>query len=248
MKIALCLSGQPRGLEVNIPFLLRGLVLPSNITDIFIHTWFDKSCIGKPFGSAQPDNDGRLGVWVPNTMELLQQLNPKKLLAETPRDFHEFSHLENLESAIQPHLASNTYSVYMANELKSQYEKENNFKYDLVIRTRIDCNYFKPHNIINHLAQDWSNVLHVPYMHQYHRETHYYPTKDGGSYLALSDTFAYGSSDVIDKFCSVFPEFEHIHHQIKPFQYGETFFGYQVRYVHKIPLSLQHIEYHLSRA
>lgn len=247
MRIALCISGQPRSLKTNIPNLLSGLVIPSNITDIFIHTWFDESVVGHRFGSAQPGNSGLLGAYEADTIELLQTLSPKKLLVEAPRNFEEFSHLENLNSAIQCHLASNTYSVYKANELKTEYETENNFKYDLVIRARIDCKYNQPYNIINYLDTNWKNVLHVPHQHQHMRQTHHYPTVDGNGYLALSDTFAYGTSDIMDKFCSVFNDFESIHHKIKPFQYGECYFGYQSLYTHKLLHVMQPIDYYLSR-
>ncbi len=247
MRIALCLSGQPRKLPTNIPYLLDGLVKPSGITDIFIHSWFDESLVGQPFSSAQPAQSGQLGVWLPDTVELLEYLKPKKLLVEKPKSFEQFSHLENLESAIQTQLASNFYSVYMANKLKSEYEAEQGFKYDLVIRTRVDCMYFKPHNITEYLSPNWKDMLHVPHMYQYDREHKYYPVVGGGDYLALSDTFAYGASDIVDKFCSVYPNFEEIYNKIRPFQYGETYCGYQTRYVYNIPISLQFIEYRLSR-
>jgi hypothetical protein len=247
MRIALCLSGQPRGLPTNLPYLLEGLIKPSGITDIFIHSWFDESLIGKPFSSAQPHQTGNLGTWLPDTVELLEYLRPKKLLVEKPKEFEHLSHLENLPSAIQTQLASMFYSIYMANKLKSDYENENGFKYDLVIRTRPDCLYYKQHNITDHLADDWKNVLHVPHMYQYEREYKYYPVVGGGEYQALSDTFAYGSSEIIDKFCSVYPNFEEIYNKIRPIQYGEAYCGYQSIYVYNIPRSLQFIEYRLSR-
>ena len=247
MKIALCLSGQPRGLAHNIPNLLEGLVNPSGITDIFIHAWFNESMIGTPFQSAQPGQSGQIGAWTADTVKMLQSLNPKKLLIEKPRDFEEFAHLQNLPSAIQTHLASNTYSVYKANQLKCEYEEENNFKYDLVIRGRVDCKYDHPHNIIDYLDPDWKKVLHVPYEFHYMRVGDSYPTTDGRYYSSMSDTFAYGTSEIVNKFCSVFPDFEKIHYLIKPFQYGECYFGYQTREHYKIPISMQQIKYHLSR-
>lgn len=247
MKIALCISGQPRGLSTNIERIKTSLIDPSGIQDIFIHTWFDESVIGEHFNSAQPDQSGRLGVWEVDTLERLQTLHPKKLLAEKPHNFEHLNHLEGLPSAIQTHLASNIYSVYMANELKSSYEKENNFKYDLVIRTRIDCGYDKPYNIVEYLDPNWKDVLHVPYIHQATRVNDSYPIKDGGTYSSLSDTFAYGSSEVVDKFCSIYPNFEKIHEQIYPYPYGECYFGYQTRHHHNIEISTQPVHYNLVR-
>lgn len=247
MRIALCISGQPRMLSANIPILLNGLVNPSNITDIFIHTWYDPSLVGKEFESAQPGQSNKLGIWAQDTIPLLESLRPKKLMIEKPKSFEEFNHLENLPSAIQTHLASNVYSVYKANILKSEYECSNGFKYDIVIKTRIDCVYHRAYNILEYLDQDWEKVIHVPYMHQHMRVEDEYPISKGGVYSSLSDTFAYGTSDNIDKFCSIYPNFEEIYKAIVPYQYGECYFGYQVRHNYNIGISMQPIEYHLNR-
>ena len=40
MKVALCLSGQPRVVEVGYQ-KLKATILDNNDVDIFIHTWFD---------------------------------------------------------------------------------------------------------------------------------------------------------------------------------------------------------------
>lgn len=248
MKIALCISGQPRGLENNIPHLLEGIIKPSNISDIFIHTWFDQSVIGTPFQTAQPGQFGQLGVWAADTIEQLQTLKPKKLLAEKPNEFSQYSKLTGPVSAVQSQLASNTYSVHAANKLKSEYEAEHGFTYDLVIRARVDCKYEKQYNIVEYLDNNWQNVLHVPYMHQHMRIGDSYPISSGGSYSSLSDTFAYGSSKVMDAFASVYTDFEEIYNAIYPYAYGECYFGYQVTHAHKIGISMQHINYTLVRA
>lgn len=249
MKIALCISGQPRGLEHNIPRLLEGLVIPSDIEDIFIHTWFDDSLIGVPFSSAQPDQTGKVGVWAADTIELLKRLNPIRLEVEYPKSFDELSHLLSLPSAIQTQLASNIYSVYRANRLKCDHERVTGVKYDLVIRARIDCEYDQPYDITQHLDPKWDtdDVLHIPHKFQHMRMDDSYPILGGGTYSSMSDTLAYGRSEVVDKFCSVYPQFESIHHHIKPYQYGECFFGYQTRHRYKIRISMQPIDYHLVR-
>lgn len=247
MKIALCISGQPRGLQKNIPRLLEGLIKPSGIEDIFIHTWFDESLIGSKFNSAQPGQSGNIGAFAPDTVELLSSLNPKGFMYEAPKTFDDLLHLENLPSVIQTQIASNVYSVYMANKLKTEYEIANGFQYDLVIKTRIDINYYKPHNILDFLDNDWQNVLHVPYEYQYMRVNDSYPTPDEGPYSSLSDTFGYGSSHIVNIFSSIYPNFEYIYNNIKPYQYGECYFGYWVRKFNGIKISMQNIQYNLAR-
>ena len=40
MKVALCISGQPRGLETSLEHVIKNVIEPNNIEDIFIHTWY----------------------------------------------------------------------------------------------------------------------------------------------------------------------------------------------------------------
>ena len=40
MKVALCLSGQPRVIEVGYQ-KLKAALLDHNDVDVFVHTWFD---------------------------------------------------------------------------------------------------------------------------------------------------------------------------------------------------------------
>ena len=241
MKIALCLSGQPRGLPLSLEIIKDKLITPNNITDVFIHTWYDSSCDNQPFDSAQPaQEDGRLGVWKPNTDQILkQELTPKSILCESPNSFDQFSHLSGLGSAVQTKLASLFYGIWKANELKKEYEEQNNFKYDLVIRTRLDLSYPEPVILSHGLGP---NELVVPHSFQHHRMNDSYPLTTGGDYGSMVDIFAYGNSEIMDKFCSVYPEYEHIHSLITPNPYGECYLGYQVRKKHNISLKLENID------
>lgn len=64
----------------------------------------------------------------PSVSKLLKETyNPTRFMEESPLD-------KSKESSF----GSMLYSIMMANELKKQYEVENNFRYDLVIKTRFD--------------------------------------------------------------------------------------------------------------
>jgi len=76
MKIALCLSGQPRGLPLSLKMLKANLVGIEDM-DIFLHAWFDPNTIGQPYDSAQAHQQGRVGLVHPQTEEMLLSLNPK---------------------------------------------------------------------------------------------------------------------------------------------------------------------------
>jgi hypothetical protein len=248
MKIALCIAGQPRNLVRNVPYLIENLIKPNNISDIFIHTWYDKSLDGSPFDSAQPHLDNRLGTYLPESdLFLIKNLNPKKIECELPKNFDEFSNLNNLPTAIQKRLASNFYSVWKCNQLKKEYETEHNFVYDVVIKTRVDLEYYG-HVEIDKLVDKFNpNTAYVPRIYQEMRQTDSYPISSGGFYSSLSDTFAFGDSDSIDKFCSVYPNFSKIYQEIYPFVYGEAYLGFQARHVHKLTIEMRDINYKISR-
>jgi hypothetical protein len=247
MKIALCLSGQPRGLPNSYNLLKENLIEPNNITDIFIHNWFDSNSIGRPFDSAQPSQSEKIGAWHEQTEEFLNRLKPKKIILEAPKSFSEFEKLTNLPHAVQTRLASAFYSAFICNKLKKEYEQENNLIYDIVIKTRIDINYHKKiiiENFLNNL-----NAIYVADMHHHMRINDSYPTqKSGFTYSSLGDTFALGSSKNIDIFTSIFESFKEIYHDIWPYAYGEAYQGYVVRGKYNIPIvSTTHIAYDIYR-
>ena len=247
MKIALCLSGQPRGLPNSFNLLKDNLIEPNNITDIFIHNWFDSILIGKPFDSAQPCQSEKIGVWNENTEQILKSLSPKKIILEPPKTFNEFNDLEDLPHAIQTRLSSAFYSAFTCNSLKKNYEQENNFIYDIVIKTRIDINYHKK-IVINNFYND-TNSIYVADMHHSMRVNDAYPTQNSGFvYSSLGDTFALGTSKNIDIFTSIYPNFKEIYHDIWPYAYGESYQGYVVRGKHNIPIvGTTEIAYNLYR-
>ena len=81
MKIALCLSGQPRVVEVGFQ-KLNETILQHNDVDVFIHTWFDPENL-----STQSVIPGREGHHLsPNALNVLQELyKPKMMMVEKPK-------------------------------------------------------------------------------------------------------------------------------------------------------------------
>lgn len=79
MKVALCISGQPRSLVGGCTLMKKFLIEPSNITDIFVHLWYDCSMDGKPFNSSQPHLENNIGTWLPGSDQYVKdQLNPTR--------------------------------------------------------------------------------------------------------------------------------------------------------------------------
>lgn len=133
-KVAICISGLVRtGIEA-YPAFQKFFSRLDNY-DVFYHTWENKW---------HPS-------WETKVSKKIQALyKPTAFLEEQPLDkFKESS------------FGSMLYSIMMANELKKRYEIENNFRYDLVIKTRFDLvfdehSYFPIENIwprsIYHIA------------------------------------------------------------------------------------------------
>ena len=105
-------------------------------------------------------------------------------------------------------IATIFYKIYLCNELKRKYELKNNFKYDLVIRTRGDQMFEKKINLdfptdkilIN--AYPWGDEDFV----QHHSE----PDKLENEKKCISDRFAVGTSENIDILSSLYLHFEEL--------------------------------------
>lgn len=138
MRVALCLSGQPRLLERGYRELYVPLTSKYNI-DVFVHTWFSSDMVNTSY-------QGRRGTY-PCSEHILQKImdlyNPVTMMHESQKIFN--TPVDAIyESCFPNSVYSLFYSLMMSNKLKSFYEKENNFKYDAVIRSRFDIIFANP--------------------------------------------------------------------------------------------------------
>lgn len=141
MKIALCISGQPRCFEEGFKFHYKNLISQNDV-DVFCHVWnFDK--IGK----------------------LIELYKPKKIIVEesiTP-DLSKYVRVPPPTPSWKvKNPALSTYAqLYAINKvfsLKQEYEKQNNFQYDWAIRCRYDfaVNFRIPYEQLD------SKILYIP--------------------------------------------------------------------------------------
>lgn len=120
MKVALCISGQPRGLHKAWEYIDRNILQPL-APDVFIHSWYEAM-------PAEVD------------YQVCNLYNSPHF--EMDSYFHKnfFKKYDKIASA--PHPAFNTghmlYSVWAANELKRKQELISGSRYDIVIRCRFD--------------------------------------------------------------------------------------------------------------
>lgn len=239
MKIALCLSGQPRGIPLCLSFIQNNIIKPNNISDVFFHAWHNEKDVGKFYNSAQSNQNGFVGLVKPNTEDtLVNTLKPKLFLVEPQRDFLHLRNLIQEPSANQEFLGSNFFSVWSANELKRQYEQEQGFLYDCVIRTRYDLFYNAPIKVKDY--QEKITGDNIVLMERFQNDQ----DSKNNSNQPMVDIFAFGSSKVMDVFSSVYPNMVELNKQISP-RFGENYLGQHIRVNNKIALHKAPFEFQI---
>ena len=154
MKVALCLSGQPRKALDTYPYIYNNIILPNN-ADVFIHMNYDKdSC----YIEKTHMDSGTCNYEKDIDKKLVELYKPKGVLIESPRNFqkpnlnvsekrienvmkmnaHKNLSREDAKKHVIKQLISMFYSIYKSNELKEIYATENGIVYDYVIRIRFD--------------------------------------------------------------------------------------------------------------
>lgn len=142
MKIALCLHGRVGSMEgktySGVQDSLEALQISSNNfqqkvlvpdMDIFVHSWSDEY-----------------------SKNILDTYTPKEYLIEPQKIFEVPNYITASHNRAFAHL-SRWYSFQKAVELKTKYELENNFKYDLVMCQRFDAFWNVP-VVFNALEKD----------------------------------------------------------------------------------------------
>lgn len=167
MKKAICFSGQSRFVKEGYESLKRNLHDFENY-DIFIHTW-----------------EGPLN-------ESCKLYKPKKIIIEPqknvmPSVVKEFSNAHFIHFSM-------FYTMKESLRLKQEYEKENNFKYDLVIRTRFDISletFIEPE--------------------QYSLKQGVYSPDVCSNPAVISDWFNFSDSDTIDLYSEIYDNLLNYH-------------------------------------
>ena len=167
-RIALCISGQPRSYKEAYPYIKKNIIdANSNDAelDVFIHCWYDPDLAGVPFKETS-EHVKNVPVVVKNAPEEIKLLyKPKSMKVDLPENFdyrikHEY--LQKRDTTNPVASFSMWTSIYRCNELKKEYEKNHNFKYDYVIRGRFDCITLNPVLVTSYD----SNAFHVNGIHE----------------------------------------------------------------------------------
>lgn len=193
MKIALCLSGQPRYFKSGYE-QIKKVILDVYDVDCFVHTWWDSSFENTQMEFSPQLTYGRKYVWEKDTLELIKNLySPKKILSEKQIEFKTFDWC-NYGLCTPMNLHSMFYSIMMSNNLKKKYEESENFKYDVVIRCRFDINFKNYKLNLNTIDLDRLNAFTIR------------PSPLG--YPIINDQFAVSSSQIMDIYSDVYTNLE----------------------------------------
>lgn len=143
MKIAVCLSGQPRYLDDGFNQIYDKIIFKYPDVDFFVHTWWSDEMANKKMELSTKLTYGRNYTWDKDTISKINHYyNPKLMLYEPQREFNIYTDVNyELCSPISPY--SMFYSIRESNKLKYKWESDNRIKYDLVIRCRFDIEFIK---------------------------------------------------------------------------------------------------------
>ena len=193
MKVAVCLSGQPRFFSQTFPYLKKN-ILDKFDCDVFLHAWHNPENTGSCYSGASWTNGLTDTIKKDTDLMLLDLYQPKSYKIEpqyenfpTPRPIEEYTH--NIAGGTSANVIfSMIYSMCESLKLREQYEIENQIEYDVVIRLRYDF-------VV------WKNIdLNLDF--------------DGGIYYTMStksvypeklcDWFNFGSSENMTKYSTAF--------------------------------------------
>lgn len=168
MRIALCLSGQPRTWKNCYQNWFENFGVDHQI-DVFFHFWDYNTLptivnlkIGK-------ENNPDIPISMEEKQEILQTLNPKKYVFDS-RNLNPINEYDPkiLTKYVQKPIGwwcrSQFYSLQYVSRLRRQYEIENNFEYDFVLRWRTDIWVNKPINFPEKIEPNTIYTTHNGWM------------------------------------------------------------------------------------
>ena len=187
MRTALCISGHLRTFDRTFLSLYKNIIKPNNC-DVFIHTWETLGYTGPVDGTAQAYDTER------RKENILSMYQPKKIVIENSNGFQQFRQMgegyNDRYMKVHPgYMFAMFYSLWQANLLKTQYENENNFVYDCVIRCRPDLMFETGIDIKRFVVSNPLDAIYVP---------------NFGFYSGVNDQFAFSNSRMMNIYSELY--------------------------------------------
>jgi hypothetical protein len=214
MKTAFCVSGELRSIDKTYSLLKEKLMSRFSDYDIFYHTWKDDPDLHK-IGIIENDEHTK-SVVVEDRVTLIE----KPIYKKNKRS----------EVFVQG-LLRQLYCLKQCNSLKCDFEKENNFKYDIVVRLRPDI-LIVNHSCLERNAETWDTSRYVY-------------TTDHDSHHGYNDRFYFSNSENMD-FLSNRLDLLDFYMNIGGVFHYETFFKFCIHYK-ELQVSYSNMEFALLR-
>jgi hypothetical protein len=212
MKVAVCVSGQPREFKRSYPSL-KAHILNHVDADIFIYTW---NALKQPHfeveGAIRYPDEGPI-------QEFLSLYDPVAAVVEEWSDATEkYFYDAKYEANRHPHASivryrAMLYTIYQCNALKNRFEKENDIKYDIVIKARSDIELTRPVSLDELEFAKSQNILFSDVCRG-----------DG----MVSDILWFGNPHVMDAACNLWKDFDNYYNQGVQFN-TEVMFPHHLR-------------------
>ena len=234
-KVALCLSGQPRWFSVASSYFIKS-ILSKFDCDVFFHTWFDKNKIGEPYSGAWWSENKSDHYRRDTVVDLYNLYNPVGFIVQpeydvfpTPRKIEEYDQ-KNTTQTTANITFSMFYSIFKSLQLAFDYESNNNFKYDCVIRSRFDCavecDSFNFHDLERN-AVYFNDCIHNPDV--------------------ISDYFNYGTSDSMKIYSEIYDNIDSYWNEDNVLMCGEEMLTHHLREKNKLKTVMVPATTHLIR-
>lgn len=235
MKVAICFSGAIREFKFCFPSIYKHIIEPLN-ADIFIHAWSNNKIDESLKVSYKMKKDSCSKDYV------IDKLKPKKYsIEEYNRNWEKIIieesglsedelgknipdiYLKSSDKEVYKKYSYNAlgmyYKIWKCNELKCNYEKEHNFKYDIVLRARLDFVWDYSINIsdINNCKNNEICIINDSYVSE-------------RIMRITNDKFFLGNSLTMDKFCNLFNLIKKFNYKNVPIQGSDLMQYYLLKY------------------
>jgi uridine kinase len=179
MKTAILISGYLRTFKDNLPKIKENIINKLKDVDVYIHLTKNESKEDIYLNSSNLEEDINY---------INREINPLSLICEENYDFSDNKKINNTYNL--------WFKFYKLNELKKLNEENSNQKYELVIKYRPDLNVLST-DLFN---QDFSKkIIYLPKESVIDKNK---LSKNDDNYIC--DIFAYGNSEVMDKYFSIY--------------------------------------------
>lgn len=187
-RIAVCFSGQPRTWRKCVESWKDNLFGHLEM-DVFCHAWdfnTQPNCVSVGLNTTDRIvEEGEID-------ELFSILKPKKSMVESRKEFVPFT---KTQPVLVPSFLSQYYGIMQASRLKKQYEIENDFQYDIVIKMRYDA-YFK-----TPVIQEFTDLSNIDPWSMY---CFHYGWDSSSNRGRVGDIFWYATSETYDIICDYY--------------------------------------------